>query len=211
MTPEGTPAEVARLYDRWAGTYDTDDNRTRDLAGEVLRRALAGRTWDTVLELGCGTGRNTGWLAERASRVIAVDLSREMLEVARARISAPGVRFVRHDVTRGLPLADGAADLIVITLVLEHVEALAPVFESCARVLRPGGELFACELHPVRQARGVVARFTERERTVRLPAFEHSVEDFVEAAARAGLGAVETEGHAGEGDEESRLLSLRLA
>ena len=64
--PADAGAEIARAYDRWARTYDTDANTTRDLDAEVLRRSSLAIDGRDVLELGCGTGKNTGWLAERA-------------------------------------------------------------------------------------------------------------------------------------------------
>ena len=228
------PRAVEALYDRWAESYDAGPNRTRDLAGSVLRRAgleLAGRA---VLELGCGTGGNTGWLAERAASVLAVDFSEGMMSLARARLrehprdgtDRPGddvvrrVRFLRHDIRQPLPLRDATLDFVVIALVLEHVERLAPVLAECARVLRPGGELFVCEYHPYRQLRGGQARFSAgaQGEEVRIPAFLHLAEEFVNAAVAAGLRIV----HLGEWWDESaepgagagagalpRVLSLR--
>ena len=73
MTSPSDKTEIAAAYDRWAETYDTDLNRTRELAAAVLRQSnlkLAGRN---VIEIGCGTGHNTEWLAERASSVLAMD------------------------------------------------------------------------------------------------------------------------------------------
>jgi hypothetical protein len=71
----GDAAEVGRAYDRWAASYDADRNATRDLDAAVVRSVpfvLDGRD---VLELGCGTGKNTPWLAGRAKTVIGLDFS----------------------------------------------------------------------------------------------------------------------------------------
>lgn len=185
--------EVDALYDRWAATYDTDQNRTRDLAGRVLRTESADLVAGDVVELGCGTGRNTVWLVERARSLTGVDFSTAMLEEARRKISDDRVRFVRHDIRAALPLLGDSADLVVITLVLEHIEDLGFVFGECARVLRPGGYLWACELHPSRQWKGGQAQFVapgERE-AVRVPAYVHEVSEYVNAAIAADLRIVQ--------------------
>jgi hypothetical protein len=65
--------DVSELYDRWSATYDSDLNATRDLDAIVLREAGLPVTDRDVCELGCGTGKNTEWLAERASLVLALD------------------------------------------------------------------------------------------------------------------------------------------
>ena len=197
------PRSVESLYDSWSASYDADPNRTRDLAYRVLRGAgleLAGRQ---VLELGCGTGGNTGWLAEQARGVLALDFSEGMLAVARERVApqagrdgaadAPAhrtapVHFLRHDIRQPLPVRHAAVDLVLILLVLEHVARVAPVIAECARVLRPGGELFVCEYHPYRQLRGGQARFSSgADEEVRIPAFLHMAEEFVNGCVAAGL------------------------
>ena len=112
-----------------------------------------------------------------------------MLARARARVSAPNVRFVAHDVRDAWPLAAKSVDVVTCNLVLEHVHALQPVFSEAVRVLREGGQLFMSELHPYRQLLGGQARFTHEEsgETTFVPAFRHSVSEFVNAGLAAGL------------------------
>jgi malonyl-CoA O-methyltransferase len=75
MTADVNKSEVAAAYDQWADTYDNDHNRTRDLAGNILREAglaVAGRS---VVEIGCGTGRNTEWLAVPMRKLLMLSRS----------------------------------------------------------------------------------------------------------------------------------------
>jgi ubiquinone/menaquinone biosynthesis C-methylase UbiE len=207
--------DVAAAYDLWADTYDVDPNRTRELAMEVLRQfdlKLKGRD---AVEIGCGTGRNTLWLCERAASVLALDLSAGMLRQAEARVRSPRVRFVQHDIREAWPMADGSADSVVAMLVLEHIERLDSIFREARRVLRPDGDLFLCELHPVRQMRGTQARFTHPRtgECERVAAFLHDVSEYVNAGVEAGFSLV----HLGEwrdpGAERSdppRLLSAQF-
>src|ERR1044072_7686541 len=91
------PADIAQAYNEWAETYDTNADATRDLAAQVLRQSELRLGDRTVVEVGCGTGRNTASLAKRTSRIIALDFSDEMLARARANVPAPNVQFIQHD------------------------------------------------------------------------------------------------------------------
>lgn len=212
---DGVGDAVAAGYDRWSAQYDTDTNRTRDLDATVLQSGVVAPAGLDVLELGCGTGKNTRWLADIAGSVHALDFSGGMLARARRAVPAPHVRFTRHDIRLPWPVADGAVDLVVGNLVLEHVERLEPVFAEAARVLRPGGTLFLCELHPFRQARGGQAHFVDESGdTVHVPAFTHTVGEYVNGGIAAGL----TVTSLGEWLEEDapagalpRLLSVRFS
>ncbi len=210
MSPE-TTLSVEHGYDRWSGTYDTVLNATRDLAAVLLRQQDLGLSGATVVELGCGTGLNTGWLAERAGSVLALDFSDGMLAKARERVAGANVTFARHDVRERLPLPDASVDVVVETLVLEHVEALAPVFAEAARVLKPGGRLYLSELHPYRQAVGKQARFNDAEGVEhKIAAFLHPVSEYLNAAVAAGLTVLACE-EAGEDPEAPpRLFTLTL-
>ena len=214
---ESTPPAVAEAYDRWSASYDADRNATRDLDAAVLRRIPLDLDGRDVVELGCGTGKNTVWLAERARTVVGLDFSDGMLTRARERLAAQehaaSVRFVRHDVRDPWPATLASVDVVVGNLVLEHVEALAPVYAEAARVLRPGGQLLLCELHPERQRRGGQAHFTDAASgdTVHVPAHRHTVSEYVNDGLAAGL----TLRHLGEwledgapDDAPPRLLSV---
>ena len=181
-------SEIAAAYNDWAETYDMDQNRTRDLAAETLRQTNLSLVGRTVIEVGCGTGRNTAWLAERAASIVGMDFSEAMLARARDRVNDSHVRFLQHDARAPWPLKDSSADLVIAMLILEHVEHVATVFGEAARVLRSGGELFVCELHPMRQHAGGQAQFsnTKTGARQRVTAFLHDVSDYVNAGLTAG-------------------------
>jgi len=55
--------QTQRGYTIWAQTYDAVENKTRDLEQLAQQQLLKKHSWKTCLELGCGTGKNTNWLA----------------------------------------------------------------------------------------------------------------------------------------------------
>lgn len=146
-----------------------------------------------VLEIGCGTGKRTEWLAAQAHRVTSMDFSAGMLAKARERVRerqcGDQVTFVQHDVREPWPAPAESIDVVVGHLVLEHVEQLAPIFAEAARVLRVGGTVYFAELHPFRQWRGGQAHFTAADtgEVVHVPAFTQSVSDYVNDGISAGL------------------------
>jgi ubiquinone/menaquinone biosynthesis C-methylase UbiE len=206
---------VRGAYDRWAESYDRVQNATRDLDASVVRSAGLAIEGAEVLELGAGTGKNTVWLARHARRVCAVDFSEQMLARARARVPASHVEFVRHDVQEAWPLESHSFDVVIGNLVLEHVERLVPIYESAARVLRTGGTLFLCELHPYRQMRGGQAHFTDERtgQTVRVDAHVHSISEYVNAGIAAGFTLIAIGEHLEDdaaAEAPPRLISLNF-
>ncbi|HEY8175238.1 MAG TPA: class I SAM-dependent methyltransferase, partial [Gemmatimonadaceae bacterium] len=96
--------DVSSAYDRWAVSYDADKNATRDLDATVVRRAPLDLADRDVLELGCGTGKNTAWFAEHARQVTALDFSEAMIARAHERLATSNVKFLRHDVRELWPV-----------------------------------------------------------------------------------------------------------
>ena len=111
-------SDVARAYDRWSRRYDDDDNTTRDLDARVVRQSPLHLAGARVLELGCGTGKNSQWIAAQARELVALDFSPGMLDVARRRVRAAHVRFVEHDITRPWPVEPASCDVVLGNLVL---------------------------------------------------------------------------------------------
>ena len=204
--------DVAEAYDRWSRRYDDDHNATRDLDARVMRQSPLHLPGARVLELGCGTGKNSQWLATHARELIALDFSPGMLDVARRRVRAAHVRFVEHDITRPWPVDPASCDVVAGNLVLEHVRDLGPIYAEAARALRAGGQLFFCELHPYRQLRGGQAHFEDAEtkQIVPVTAFQHSVSEYVNGGLDAGFILRSLGEHVEENaaDAVPRLLSI---
>ena len=174
-------------YDRWAAVYDRDANPLQGLEEPVLRAAVGGPRGLTVLDLGCGTGRHSLWLAAAGASVTAVDFSDGMLAEARAKPGAEAVRFIQHSLHEPLPFADAAFDLVVSGLVLEHLRELGGFFHEARRVLKPIGRAVVSAMHPAMFLRGTQARFTDPAsgELVQPGSYPHSVGAFVMAAVGA--------------------------
>ena len=178
---------VQNAYDLWSASYDADHNPTRDLDRTVMAQTLAGQQFGSILEVGCGTGKNTGLLAEIGGSVTAVDFSPGMLAKAKAKISATNVTFQEADVTKPWPVPAGTFDLITFNLMLEHIEDLDFMMGQVSLALRANGHLFICELHPFKQYRGSKARFAHDDEVNFVPSFTHHTSDFLHAAQKHGL------------------------
>ena len=178
---------IQSAYDDWSETYDRDENLTRDLDQKVTREALANLHFDSILELGCGTGKNTTFLAQIGTHVHALDFSEGMIAKAREKVKVRNVKFSVADLTQAWPCEDRSYDLIVCNLVLEHIQDLSFIFSEAFRVLEENGRFLINELHPFRQYEGKRARFNTGAGATEIPAFVHHISDFVNAASSKGL------------------------
>ena len=183
---------------------------TRDLDAKILRETLAGQHFDSILETGCGTGKNTEFLVQIADQVHALDFSEGMVEKAKEKVKSKNVRFEMADLTKRWPCEDSAYDLISCNLVLEHIADLSHIFAESARTLRPGGKFFINELHPFKQYGGTKARFEQAGQTVEVEAFVHHISEFLNAAKSNGLKLLELNEcwHAEDEGKPPRLISL---
>jgi ubiquinone/menaquinone biosynthesis C-methylase UbiE len=108
----------------------------------VAKQTRAGGPVGRILDLGCGTGRFSGPLAQRfGACVIGLDPSSKMLRQAVAKRDGPSVL---HAIARGeeLPLPDGSVDLVFMSMVFHHFTDPPRVAVECRRVLRAGGVAF---------------------------------------------------------------------
>ncbi len=196
-------------YNNWSATYDSVENKTRDLEAQALREMVSGENLD-VLEIGCGTGKNTEFLQTKAKYLIGADFSEEMLAKAKEKITAENVEFKRLDLRENWNAADESFDLITCSLALEHIENLDFVFAEAARVLREKGKFYFGELHPFKQYQGSKARFETGEGIFELECFIHNVSEYFAAAKQNDLQCVEITEWFDEEDERKipRLLTM---
>jgi 2-polyprenyl-3-methyl-5-hydroxy-6-metoxy-1,4-benzoquinol methylase len=182
-----SPMNVEDSYNAWSQQYDTNENKTRDLEAKALRETLAPISFRNCLEIGCGTGKNTTWLATKAKSITAVDLSKEMLEKAKQKITSNNVEFLQADINDDWQFAKGPYDLVSFSLVLEHMENLEPVFSKVSEILAPGGWVYIGELHPFKQYTGSKARFETTAGVKIVDCYNHHITDFINAAAQHGI------------------------
>lgn len=136
----------ARIWDRLAGRYDAlvrlfDTSYPRVRARLVEDLPAGGR----VLELAAGTGQFTVDLARRADRLVATDISPQMVERLAAAVAAAGLGHVECRVTsaEAIDAEDGAFDAVFCANALHVMDAPAAALAEMRRVLRPDGLLIA--------------------------------------------------------------------
>jgi SAM-dependent methyltransferase len=120
----------------WSGGVEALDRILGALGVEVGRD-------ERVVDIGCGVGRMTRALAERAERVVGIDVSSEMLALAREHNAAlANAEWMHGDGTSLAPIADASVDGCFSHVVFQHIpdpEITLGYVHEMGRVLRPGG------------------------------------------------------------------------
>ena len=133
---------VREFFEQVASKWDDMRSAWYDerVIEELALRVNAG-PMTTVLDLGSGTGFVAAGLAPRVRRVVAVDNSSAMLDVARRNLDqlAIGNVELREADLGGLPYPDGYVDAAVANMVLHHAEEPAAMIQEMARVTKAGG------------------------------------------------------------------------
>jgi ArsR family transcriptional regulator len=169
MVPTGDPAisrdkvrlaEVKAERDRVAAVYFSknakqwDEIRRLHADDEEVEKALMALLGEgamgRVLDIGTGTGRMLELLGPRARRGVGIDLSREMLNVARGNLERAGLDHcqVRLGDMYGSSGAGDRFDLVTIHQVLHYADQPGLVIAEAARVLAPGGRLVVVDFAP---------------------------------------------------------------
>jgi demethylmenaquinone methyltransferase/2-methoxy-6-polyprenyl-1,4-benzoquinol methylase len=150
------PDQVRIMFDRIAPVYDAM-NRVMtmglDRKWRRLTAAAVVRPGNRVLDACCGTGDLALADREAGGHVIGVDFSEQML--ARARVKAPDVEWVRADAT-SLPFEDAAFEAVTVGFGIRNLADLEAGLRELARVLVPGGKLGCLE---ITRPRGVLRPF----------------------------------------------------
>jgi demethylmenaquinone methyltransferase/2-methoxy-6-polyprenyl-1,4-benzoquinol methylase len=147
-SPEGKRRYVRRLFATIADRYDLitvllsggRDSAWKDRLARMIPASAATR----ALDLACGTGDIASRIAARGARVIGMDVTFRMLELARSKRDgsalASTILFVTGDMM-ALPFADAAFDVVTAGYGIRNVPVIAPALKEIHRVLQPGGTL----------------------------------------------------------------------
>jgi ubiquinone/menaquinone biosynthesis C-methylase UbiE len=182
-----TEHDVEDGYTRWAPRYD-GPNPAISTEEPVVHPLLEAMPVGVALDAACGTGRHAAKLAALGHRVIGVDSTEAMLDIAGQKVPSGDFRLGRLE---DLPVEDSSVDLITCALSLSHVTDIEPVMREFARVLRPGGAAVLSDMHPVVCETGGAAAFPEEDITKGIPFvvnLPHHVSEYVAAFNSAGFG-----------------------
>jgi SAM-dependent methyltransferase len=174
-------ASFGRQWNRYEVAHDDEDRATFEAKTGISLGELSGRR---VLDAGCGGGRYSKVAAQAGARVIGADHSTAVEKAAALCASLPKVSFVQADLKR-LPLVPGSFDVVFSIGVMHHDTETRAVFDSVARMVKPGGRL-AVWLYRRNQWWQEGLNSALRRRTMRMPA------DRLESWCRVGafLGGV---------------------
>ena len=182
---------IEKAYDGWAAQYDTNENKTRDLDKKATIETLSEYNFRNVIELGCGTGKNTEFLLKKANSVIGLDFSQEMLDIAKEKFNNDNIQFKKTDLNDNWQVDDASADLITSSLTLEHIADLDHVFKQAYDKLGTNGIFFICELHPYKQYTGSKARYETENGTMELEVYTHHITEYLGCANSNGFEMIE--------------------
>ncbi len=135
---------AAKWYDELLGQERTYQ---RELILPNLIRLLGIRKGETVLDLACGQGFFSQAFAHGGARVTAVDISEELIGIAKKRKDL-GVEYHAAPADKIPFVASGSVDVVALVLALQNMDPVHPVFAECARVLKLGGKFAIVLNHP---------------------------------------------------------------
>lgn len=120
-----------------------------DVEAAILKAAGPG-PFRRLVDLGSGTGRMLTLLGPRAEAALGLDLSQQMLNIARGHVAEAGLKAceLRHGDIFGTRLRDGDADLVVVHQVLHYLADPAAAVKEAARITAPGGKLIIVDFAP---------------------------------------------------------------
>jgi cytosine/adenosine deaminase-related metal-dependent hydrolase/ubiquinone/menaquinone biosynthesis C-methylase UbiE len=137
----------ANGYRLWADSYDSEANPMLSLEQRILTPLLPALNGWNVLDLGCGTGRWLNLLRDaRASNLVGVDLSPEMLNHAKQKLG-DSATLICTDYADA-PIPDASVDLVFCNFVLSYIDDANRFLHFVRKVLKSGALFFLSDVHP---------------------------------------------------------------
>ena len=137
---------AAEGYRLWSKSYDLEPNPLLGLEMRTLADRLDSLAGKVLLDVACGTGRWMAAAAERGAHAFGLDLSGEMLDVARPKPRLAG-RLVQGNAC-SLPFLDHSVDAAICSFALGYLEDPDALFRELSRVTRRRGIVIVSDLHP---------------------------------------------------------------
>lgn len=182
-------SNIEKGYDNWSKEYDSFDNPMIAIDEMYFPETIGTIDGLKVLDLGCGSGRYSLKLAQNNAIVTGIDLSEGMLEKARHKTSKYNINFIKHDIQQNLPFADKSFDLVISSLVFEHIKDLGKIYSEIHRVLNDDGRFLFSEMHPSMFYKNIQAHYTDDEtgKEIEIGSYRRQLCDFINPLIKTGF------------------------
>lgn len=131
-------------YNLYAKNYDKKTDYLNSFENDVVLKFLGNLKGKKVLDIGCGTGRIIKNLMEAGAKVVAADVSEEMLKVTKKKFK--DAEIVCADI-ENLPFKDKSFDCVLALFVVVHLRDLQKAFDEVYRVLKDGGTFIVSNIN----------------------------------------------------------------
>jgi ArsR family transcriptional regulator len=149
---EERAGEAAAYFERIAPRWDEIRSlyAPEGTVEAAVERAAGPGPFERVVDLGTGSGRMLTLIGDRAKASVGLDLSQQMLNIARANVARAGLKQVelRHGDIFATRLPSHSADLVVVHQVLHYLSDPVAALEEAARLVAPGGRLLIVDFAP---------------------------------------------------------------
>jgi len=186
--------EASKIFNEYAEYYVSREreNPNRKKLFKVIKKILKNTNGKKVLDVGCGGGTTSRWLAKNGATVIGSDISDKMIEIARINCIDTDANFFVSDMEdMGLP--DNEFDVVLANFSIMYKKNLDDILKELTRVLKGRGELVIVVPHPVRK----MVKYTgdyfkdgkhwEKLGKMKIFGYYRTVEDYVSSIMKSGF------------------------
>ena len=158
MTKSQNIYDNVTFFEGYRALRERDDNHNVLIEQPAMAKLIPELVGRRVLDLGCGCGANClDFIQRGADRVLGIDLSEKMLEVARSEAADPRIEYRRMDMSDIWEI-DEQFDLVYSSLAFHYIEDISALFQHIYKRLAPGGVLLFSQEHPLNTTEGYFNR-----------------------------------------------------
>ncbi|MCS7106455.1 MAG: class I SAM-dependent methyltransferase, partial [Candidatus Aenigmarchaeota archaeon] len=141
--------EARKIYDKYGKYFIAleEKNEDRINVSRIVISLLGEVKGKKILDAGCGGGKDCLLMARKGAKVVGIDISPRMIEIARQRCNSQVEFYVRD--MQNTDFLEGEFDVIVSLFSLMYKKNLSLVFKEFRRILKKGGELILAVPHPI--------------------------------------------------------------
>lgn len=181
---------ITKTYDAWSKTYDSPNNMLFFMERNHLLKMAGDVKNKKVFDSGCGTGRWAVKFSRRRAKVFGQDISSGMIRKAKLNSKGLKIEYKVGSLNR-IKFPTSYFDVIINSLVLNHIKNIGTVFKELSRVLKKNGIIIISTINPFTSMDVVGPRFEYKGKEYWIPSYTHSFEELFKCFKKYNLQSLE--------------------